>query len=100
MGSNWKAFFEKKLRYHLSFSNTEQTLFGIESKFLQQGCQKNYLNFESFPDIERKFFALLSKKSEAGLPELHSTCLQELFETCICRKRSPKFLLSFSDIEQ
>ena len=68
MGWNWEVFFEKKLWYHLSFSNTEQTLFGIESKIFLQGCQKNYPNFESFPDIARKFFALLSKKSEAGLP--------------------------------
>ena len=55
-------------------------IFGIQSKFFQQGCQKNHLNFQSFPDCERKLFSLLSGKLPTGLPKLNSICLQERIE--------------------
>ena len=92
MGSIWDFFLENKLRYILAFSHTEQTLFGIQSKIFQQSCQKNYLKFQSLPDIERKVFFSFVGKFAAVLPKLHSTCLQEQFEWNFFLKNSLQFL--------
>ena len=70
----------KKNQIHLPSLHTELTFIGIQSKIFQQGCHKNHLNFQSFPDFERKIFSLLSGKLPTGLPKLNSICLQEQIE--------------------
>ena len=57
-----------------------QTLYGNQSNNFQQGCQKKLYKFFSFPDIERKSFAFLTKTNAVGLSKLFSTCSQEQFE--------------------
>ena len=79
----FKKFFWKKIRYILSFSHTEQTLFGIQSKTFQQGCPKNYLKSQSLPEIERKVFFLLSKKLQQCcqncIPRVYGNSSNEIF---------------------
>ena len=75
-----RFLFEKKVRYILSFSHNEQTLFGSQSKILQQGCQKKLSKFLIISGHWAKSFLFFVEKIVAVLPKLHSTCLQEQFE--------------------
>ena len=79
-GFNLRSFFEKKIRYILSFSHTEQTLFGIQSKVFQQGCQKKLSQVSIIAGHWAISFHSFVEKIAAVMPKLHSTCLQEQFE--------------------
>ena len=91
-GFNLIISFENKIRYILAFSHTEQTLFGIQSKIFQQGCQKKLSKVSIIAGHWAKSFFSFVGKFAAVLPKLHSTCLQEQFEWNFFLKNSLQFL--------
>ena len=83
VGSFWE-FFWKKIRYILSFSHTEQTLFGSQSKILQQGCQKKLSKFLIISGHwAKRFLFFLSKKlsqcCQNCIPRVYRNSLNETF---------------------
>ena len=58
-----RFLFEKKVRYILSFSHNEQTLFGSQSKILQQGCQKKLSKFLIISGHWAKSFLFFCRKN-------------------------------------
>ena len=97
---HFEKFFWKKIRYILSFSHTEQTLFGIQSKIFLQVCQKKLSKFSILAGHWAKSFLSFVEKIAAVLPKLHSTCLQEQFEWSFFLKKGHHFLLYYSDTER
>ena len=87
VNSFWEVFL-KKITYILSFSHTEQTLFGIQSEIFQQSCQKRLSNFYSIPDIERKSFALLTKKMQYGCQNCFLRVYRNSLNGIIFQKKS------------
>ena len=100
-GFNLRIFFWKKVRYILSFSHNEQTLFGSQSKILQQGCQKKLSKFLIISGHWAKSFLFFVEKIVAVLPKLHSTCLQEQFEWNFpLKKKCSVSFIYYSDSER
>ena len=97
---HFENFFEKQIRYNLSFSHTEQTLFGIQLNFFQRGCQKKLSKISIIAGHWARTFLSFIEKIAAVLPELHSTCLQEQFERVFFLKKSLSFFLFYSDTER
>ena len=95
-----RSFSEKQIRYILSFSHTEQNLFGLQSEIFQQGRQKELSKLFIISRHWAKNFRPFVKKIAAVLPKLHSTCLQEQFEWTFFLKKSLQFLLYYSDTER
>ena len=100
IGSFWVVFSEKKIRYSLSFSHTEQTFFGIQSIIFQQGCQKKLSKFLFISGRSEKKFLPFDEKNAVGLPKLLSTCSQEQFERSIFFKKKSWFSFISSDMSK
>ena len=100
IGSFWVVFSEKKIRYSLSFSHTEQTFFGIQSIIFQQGCQKKLSKFFFNSGRSEKKFLPCDEKNAVGLPKLLSTCSQEQFERNIFFKKKSWFSFISSDMSK
>ena len=99
VGSFSEFFLTKKVRSFLSFSHTEQRLYGIQSNIFQQGCQKKLSKFLLPSGHWEKKFRPFDEKNAAGLPKLLSTCVQEQFERNNFFENL-EFLLSFSDMSK
>ena len=95
-----RVVFLKKIRYILSFSHTEQNLFGIQSEVFQQGRQNELSNFLIISGHWAESFRPFVKKIAAGLPKLPSACLQKQFERKNFLKKSLGFFKFFSQIQQ
>ena len=90
----WGKLFGKKL-FSLSFLDNEHNFFCCQNCVLR--VPRNILTkfffeenvyFFIFPWHWANHFRLFVGKIEAGMPELHSTCLQEQFERFVLLKKS------------
>ena len=68
-----RSFFEKKSDTFYHSRTLSKPFSAFSRKFFCRFVRKNYLNFQSLPDIEQKVFFLLSKK------------LQQCCQNCILR---------------
>ena len=90
VGSFWEVFL-KKIRYILSFSHTEQTLFGIQSKIFQQGRQKELSKVLITSGHWAKSFRPFFKKVLQG----YQNCILRVYRNILNKKNSWKKGLGF-----
>ena len=95
---DFETFCLKKNRKFLPSLHNELTFFGIQANIFQQGCQKKLSKFSIISGHWAKNFRFFVQKFEAGMPQLHSTCLQEQFERKIFLKKTSSVSFIFFGI--
>ena len=99
VGSFWEVFL-KKIRYILSFLDTEQNLFGIQSQIFQQGRQKELSKLSIISGNWAKSFRPFVKKILQGYQNCILRAYRNILNEKNFLKKSIRIFKFFSQIEQ